>query len=399
MDAASEVEADEYVNSTLKCIEELVDSSRYLAAHTMYLDLIKDLQVSSVVRNEQLIEKLDRNVRVQLMLNRVGDIQQSLSNTHSTEDWILGLDMFGICTYYRKCEQDENTIIVKMEGVMDDLPVFEQMAVIHEIDLYHTWAPFCTKSVMVDKIGKAELYGYLRVGLPVFSRDFLMHAYGADCLMEEGKIVLLGKSTEEYKEKDVPWKTVGWCHNRLYVKEFEAVIEIISPTCAKTKIVSRVDMNAPLPHTLINFLIRNLAGIMLYVLQQQVIKVANHYDCEHAQRIRADTEFYRDWLLPKFRHYCAHRNWQQPTIASLGADGLPAQKRTIAVEEEEEEEEEEVLLVLLALLAIAIAGTVVVVGLAGARAAVRSAESRTPVVDSATRQTEYPGESPPSLPL
>jgi hypothetical protein len=61
----------------------------------------------------------------------------------------------------------------------------------------------------------------------------------------------------------------------------------------------------------------------LYVLQQQVIKVARDHDCPHAHAMRANTGFYRDWMLPKLRAYCALQGWEQPTVLSLGEDGLP----------------------------------------------------------------------------
>lgn len=52
--------------------------------------------------------------------------------------------------------------------------------------------------------------------------------------MEEyGKVVILGKSAENYIAKDVPWKQVGWMHNRMYIKDLEAIVEAISPTAAK----------------------------------------------------------------------------------------------------------------------------------------------------------------------
>ena len=76
---------------------------------------------------------------------------------------------------------------------------------------------------------------YLCVGLPMFSRDFLMHAYGADCMQEYGKVVILGKSVEEeaYSTKSVPWKSTGWLHKRMRVQDMEAIVEALSPTTAQ----------------------------------------------------------------------------------------------------------------------------------------------------------------------
>lgn len=44
-----------------------------------------------------------------------------------------------------------------MEGTLENLPLFEQCAVIHEIDLFKQWIPFCNESILIDKIGNAEL--------------------------------------------------------------------------------------------------------------------------------------------------------------------------------------------------------------------------------------------------
>lgn len=70
-----------------------------------------------------------------------------------------------------------------------------------------------------------------------FSRDTLLHAYAADCTLECGKIIIVGKSIDSYSnssgEVRIPWKPVGWFHQRLVIKEFHLVMDIVSPTSAK----------------------------------------------------------------------------------------------------------------------------------------------------------------------
>jgi hypothetical protein len=188
--------------------------------------------------------------------------------------------MFGIKTYYRKSNQSgDSNITVKMEGVVDDLPVFEQCAVIHEVDLFHQWIPFCCESVNISKIGNAELVAYVPHPHPHFlslslslerelalahsnnltlcarylnffvagiSRDMLLRAYGADGLSEHRKILVLANSIDQPPPLlaletpgpgpvpvPVPWKGVGWFHNRLLVKEFRLILDLLSPTSAK----------------------------------------------------------------------------------------------------------------------------------------------------------------------
>lgn len=127
---------------------------------------------------KQMEDRLEKDEKIQQMLQRTPMIKKSLHSVDTSDDWTLGANMFGILTHYKKCEDDPTSIIVKIEGTLDDLPLFEQMAVIHEIDLFKEWAPFCTNSVLVDKIGKAELFGYVVVRnfivAPVYRKLTLM---------------------------------------------------------------------------------------------------------------------------------------------------------------------------------------------------------------------------------
>jgi hypothetical protein len=98
------------------------------------------------------------------------------------------------------------------------------------------------------------------------------------------------------------------------VKTFLAVIDVTNSTSARTTIVAKVDPRTILPHSLINFVVRNLAGFMLYFFQLKVKDVIKHPDCEHAKCIRENTHFYRDWLKPKLEDFCRFKGWDQPVI-------------------------------------------------------------------------------------
>ena len=137
-----------------------METCRYLAAKNAYDKLLAELQPASDGQVQgACMEKLKNSRDIQVMLERAAQVQHSLDFVDTGDDWIHGADMFGTHTFYKKCDDDPNAIVVKIEGTMDGLPLFEQMAVIHEIDLYHEWAPFCTDSILVEKIGKAELNG------------------------------------------------------------------------------------------------------------------------------------------------------------------------------------------------------------------------------------------------
>ncbi len=83
------------------------------------------------------------------------------------------------------------------------------------------------------KIACCNLTSYMNISIPPLSRDFSLHAFASDCLHEHGKLIIIGRSIEEYGPKPLPLKAVGWFHNRMVVKEFKVICEINSPTNAK----------------------------------------------------------------------------------------------------------------------------------------------------------------------
>lgn len=68
----------------------------------------------------------------------------------------------------------------------------------------------------------------------------------------------------------------------------------------QTTILANVDLKLPyINSSLINFVIRNVAGIILSLFQSQAKYVHQHPDCTHSHRIRENQEFYKDWVLKK----------------------------------------------------------------------------------------------------
>jgi hypothetical protein len=198
-------------------------------------------------------------------------------------------------------------------------------------------------------LGQAEIVAYFGVFVPPLSRDSLIRAYGVDCLQEHGKVLLLGASVDDWPvpgdgvgdgdggtssesgsgrstsssgkqpasvfniqrlmggggsgsgsgktsassssssatDTAAPWrKPSGWFTDRMVVKRFRSIITVLSPSTAKTIIVAHVDPKVALPQSLINFVMRNMAGILLNVFQRQVQYVAAHPRCLHADKVR-----------------------------------------------------------------------------------------------------------------
>jgi hypothetical protein len=241
--------------------------------------------------------------------------------------------------------------------------------------LFKEWIPFCNESALIEKLGHAELLMYVCVSPLLLSRDTCLHAYGADCLFEHDKIILIGRSVdheEEEREENTgrddddevnddgvdgggkilpdaqlggsvsshpgasadifsykttkktsengteievdsksrvlrvvsktggehtcPWKQETWTHKRMQVTGFTAIFTPTGPTSADTVIMACVDPHLPLHPAIINFVVKKMAGLALYLFQKRVAEVARVSDCSTAIKMRQNKEFYRDGL-------------------------------------------------------------------------------------------------------
>ena len=142
-------------------IENLAAETRYIAAYESYLRLMRAIDqrheeslISSEAR-DSLRNTLYNKVNIRVMIERAKEVENTLDFEDTGEGWTHGSTIFGITTVYRKCE--DGTLIVKIDGVQENLRIFELCAVIHEVDLFQDWVPLCRQSEMIDKVGKAEL--------------------------------------------------------------------------------------------------------------------------------------------------------------------------------------------------------------------------------------------------
>jgi hypothetical protein len=216
---------------------QLIDDYRYIGAFDKYQTILQDLQSGQLPLEvkEEWETKIAQNKQViDTMLARAQEVEDTIARKENQTEWIFALQMFGISTYYQ-LDTKSNEIKIKLEGEMEDLPLFEQCAVIHEVDLFKEWIPFCRESINVAKLGRAELLPYLTIGLPGFNRDFALIAYGADCMIERGKFLIIGKPVESYPGLTIPFKEEGWFHKRMVLQEFLTIVDLLTPTSAKVK--------------------------------------------------------------------------------------------------------------------------------------------------------------------
>lgn len=151
-----------------------MEDCRYLAAYDVFLQIqlhfnyphhpsqgkdsiLHDQAFLSEAEVAKLISEKGYDVeKLKQLPERVKDIHDAVRYQDDKSEWTLGADMFGVKTYYKLDERD-NSIIVKLEGQMDDLPIFELCSIVREVDLFHEWVPFCKESLLLNRVGKAEL--------------------------------------------------------------------------------------------------------------------------------------------------------------------------------------------------------------------------------------------------
>lgn len=213
---------DELVACELRSVLDLAEGYQYLGAsaalrglHEKHgLDAVDRVASSlgdEVARNLRIVNHRAEEVYTALKLAKISPTPEfaehdgkTFSVRHDTNatdamrnaEWKLGSHLFGVTTHYR--ERDDGLLQVHVEGDCDSLPLFEQLAVIREVELFSSWVPFCSSSTLIHELGKAEIVAHFTVslGIPVFplARDTALRCYGADCLYEYGCIVLMGRS-------------------------------------------------------------------------------------------------------------------------------------------------------------------------------------------------------------
>lgn len=308
--SASSASAFASVSSPLECAQQIIDLSRdarYLAAKELWNNNNIDefLEYIEDKAKKQTLET------IRTRFNEVSDAmhQQALSED---SDWIHAISYYGIDTHY-KLEGEGQDFAIRMEGKLEGVPLFEQAAVVHEVDLWTDWMPFVKHSKTVDKVSHGDIVAYAAVSLPLISRDVLLHMYCADCLQESGKVVILGKSIKTWPTFDEATmaKSYGWLsHDRVEIHDVKVVVDVLSPTEIKTTILMSFDLKLSyIPQSLINFITRNLAGVFLSLFQARAKSVFEDPKCSTSKLICTKTDFYFEFLYIKLKRLCDSKNW------------------------------------------------------------------------------------------
>ena len=258
----------------------------------------------------------------------------------TNDEWILSQTLFGVTTYYRR--EKDGSLSIKLEGVLEGVPLFEQVAVVKEVDLHCKWAPFCTSSLTIKDLDKLDTVAWFMIGLPGFglARDGVFRAIGCDALQDEGCILIAGQGYADRKDAEnmdtyaepflasgldqleIPSVPNRFGTGRMTIRNFSANFNVSSPTSIKMKLIANVEPRITfIPQALMDFIMRKMCGVVVSKLQTAAKRaVSDPVHNAHAKRIRQESRFYRGWLLPKFEAYCDMMDWDLPSVAALEVD-------------------------------------------------------------------------------
>ncbi|KAI9909894.1 hypothetical protein PsorP6_010031 [Peronosclerospora sorghi] len=106
-------------------------------------------------------------------------------NSEDKDDaWQFGQTILDVTTSWKPDE--EGSVWIKLEGLVDGVDIFNTIAVIREVDLYRIWTPFCSQSLLLEEFGRAELAAYLAILSPLLKRDTIIRAFGINAVYEHG---------------------------------------------------------------------------------------------------------------------------------------------------------------------------------------------------------------------
>ena len=212
---------------------KLIESERHLAAHRLYThardriiigntttscDDTSSLASARTLLNVKHHEFSTLEKRCDIFSNAKINLSATTTTTttatttteeqqdEESSSWILAQTLFGITTHYRR-EPIDNSLSIKIEGELSDVdtPLFEQIVVLRECDLYHTWAPFMTKSRKLAQLDKLDVVAWYEVGVPLLGlmRDACYRAVGCDCMKEDGSVLLVAVGLNDSEEHGV----------------------------------------------------------------------------------------------------------------------------------------------------------------------------------------------------
>ena len=174
-----------------------------------------------------------------------------------------------------------------------DVPMFNFITLMYEIDLYHTWVPFCKTSTAVANLSRTRKLLYQEYNVPLIAtRQACLYGYGANLLHTDGVVVIVSKSCDQNTHfKNVKLPEIGR-GKRAVVHMMGCIVRPISYEKIHATIITNFDpMIKLVPYKIMNYFSRKLAKGMF----KKIIKKAKNFEgSEYQKRMNMpeNREFY-----------------------------------------------------------------------------------------------------------
>jgi len=195
-------------------------------------------------------------------------------------------------------------ISLKMEGIID-VPVFNMIALIYEMEGYSLWMPFCKEGKTVKSVARASKAGYIKFNIPppVFDRENYIYGSGFDRIKKNGSILICAKSIEGKEDVcqryDIPIPPPGKT-TRLHIEYMGGEFTPVGKDKMRMNIVCKVDLKIKfIPLSIINWIVRKAAQ---FLIDRLIKKATNFKGTLWEKKIQENREFY-GWLEAKINEY------------------------------------------------------------------------------------------------
>ena len=251
-----------------------------------------DHKLFAVYDSIKLLDPADIPVDIPLgFIRETVDSVKALRELCSSDNcWTLQRDSDGIRTLHRHLE-DNGVHSIRIEGIVDS-PMFDILALLHEVDLFHTWLPSYAflglrSAGIIEEPSPVELFARIRVAVPwPFSdREVIFRCVGVDCMGEQ-----CFNPDETVVSKQIAVLFTS-CEHSAAPPSADCTLASIKPPSGflltpkgegKTHVVILANIDpqiALVPDWLIDIAVRNLAYLILVAIR----KAASHVKGEAYQ--------------------------------------------------------------------------------------------------------------------
>jgi hypothetical protein len=156
----------------------------------------------------------------------------------------------------------------------------------------------------------------------------------------------LDDSETEWHGAAVPPRDRSWGMDRMVVRDFYARVQFLSQFAQRCEVVVCVDLRTRLPRAVLDFFMKRLVGLFIWLWRRQSRYVSAHEQCPHRDAIAKDPAFYDEWLRcftvrgnhrvdlksgltgrfphrPKFVEFCAAQGWDGDELVVAPEDIEP----------------------------------------------------------------------------